>query len=160
MFPPPFFSAFRVPRSAFSSSFLMKRFSQRGMYNPVADINIVPMMDLVWNLLIVFMLATPLLEQSIDVKLSKQNSTGTPLEAKDVTTVNLDSSGRAFVNGKPTTLAQLEQLAKNEVRKDPQHAVVVRGDEKVPYGKFVEIVDHLKLAGVTKLGIVGLTGKS
>ncbi len=47
----------------------MKRISQRGMYNAVADINIVPLMDLVFNLLIVFMLATPLLEQSMDIKL-------------------------------------------------------------------------------------------
>ncbi len=138
----------------------MKRFSQRGMYNPVADINIVPMMDLVWNLLIVFMLATPLLEQTIDVKLPSQNSAGTPLDPKNVTTVNLDSSGHAFVNGRLISILDLERLAKNEIKNDPQHAVVVRGDEKVPYGKFVEIVDHLKLAGVTKLGIVGITGKS
>ena len=133
----------------------MKRFSQRGMYNAVADINIVPMMDLVWNLLIVFMLATPLLEQSIDLKLPSAKS-GAPMDAKDMTTVNLDATGHLFVDKKPVTYAELEQLVRVQIQHDPQHAVVIRGDEKVNYGKFVEIVDKLKLAGVGKLGIANL----
>lgn len=135
----------------------MKRISQRGMYNPVADINVVPMMDLVWNLLIVFMLATPLLEQSIDLHLPSQKSAGAPVDPKEVTTVNLDSLGHSFVDGKMLNVEELQKLATGRVRANAQHAVVVRGDEKVPYGKFVEVVDHLKLAGVTKLGIVGIT---
>ena len=136
----------------------MKRFSQRGMYNAVADINVVPLMDLVFNLLIVFMLATPLLEQSIAIKLPPAKS-GAAIDTKDITTINLDSAGRIFVNEKLVELANLEQLARAKVKDNPEHAVVVRGDEKVPYGKFVEIVDRLKQAGVTKLGIVGMAGK-
>lgn len=137
----------------------MKRFSQRGMYNPVADINVVPMMDLVWNLLIVFMLATPLLEQSIDLKLPPARS-GNPVTEKDVTTVNLDAAGRAFVERQLMTVPELEKLARHKLSTNKEHAVVIRGDEKVPYGKFVEIVDHLKQAGVTRIGIMGLAGKS
>ena len=136
----------------------MKRISQRGMYNTVADINIVPLMDLVFNLLIVFMLATPLLEQSVDIKLPPLQS-GSPVDTKDMTTIHLDSTGHAIVNDKSISLPELERLARAKIKRSPQHAVVVRGDEKVPYGKFVEIVDCLKQAGVTKLGIVGLSGK-
>ncbi len=133
----------------------MKRISQRGMYNAVADINIVPLMDLVFNLLIVFMLATPLLEQSVNIKLPSTQS-GTPVDTKDITTVNLDSAGRTFVNEKLVTLPELEEIARDKIRISPQHAVLVRGDEKVSYGKFVEIVDRLKQAGVSKFGIMGL----
>lgn len=136
----------------------MKRFSQRGMYNAVADINIVPMMDLVWNLLIVFMLATPLLEQSIHLKLPAAKS-GSPMETKDITTINLDSAGHIYLDKKAVTFTELEQAARALVLQNPQQAVVVRGDEKVPYGRFVEIVDRLKLAGITKLGIASLGTK-
>ncbi len=136
----------------------MKRFSQRGMYNPVAEINIIPLMDLVFNLLIVFMLATPLLENSINIKLP-QASQGAPLDSKNITTVNLDSGGKIYLDKKAVSLADLEGLMRAQIQQDPQHAVMVRGDEKVPYGKFVEIVDHLKQAGVTKLGIMGVSPK-
>jgi biopolymer transport protein TolR len=134
----------------------VKRFSQQGMYNPMADINIVPLMDLVFNLLIVFMLTTPLLEQSIDIKLPTAQS-GTQISSKNVTTINVDPLGRAFIDEKKVSLSDIEQIVRRKITDDPQHAVLVRGDEKVPYGKFVEIVDHLKHAGVTKLGIVGIT---
>jgi len=136
----------------------MKRYSQRGMYNAVAEINIIPLMDLVFNLLIVFMLATPLLENSANIKLPAVSSS-VPLDSKDITTVNLDARGILTLDKKPVTLSQLETLMRTAVQKDPQHAVAVRGDEKVPYGKFVEIVDHLKQAGVTRLGIMGTPPK-
>ena len=135
----------------------MKRISQRGMYNAMADINVVPLMDLVFNLLIVFMLCTPLLEQSINIKLPPAHST-TLVDTKEIVTVNLDAAGRAFVDEKRVNLAELEHIARSKVLQNPQYAVLVRGDEKVPYGKFVEIVDRLKQAGVTKLGIMGMVG--
>jgi biopolymer transport protein TolR len=136
----------------------MKRHSQRGIYNAVADINIIPLMDLVFNLLIVFMLTTPLLEHSIDIKLPPSKS-GAPVNTKDLTTINLDKAGRAFIDEKMVSLPELDQLIRTRVQQNPEHPVLVRGDETVPYGKFVEIVDHLKQAGVAKLGIVGLSGK-
>jgi biopolymer transport protein ExbD len=136
----------------------MKRVSQRGMYNAVADINIVPLMDLVFNLLIVFMLTTPLLEHSIDIKLPPTQS-GSSIEPKDVTTFNLDSAGRLFLNGRLMSLKELEDYARGRVQTDPNHAMLVRGDERVPYGKFIEVIDTLKKAKVTRLGIVGMVGK-
>ncbi len=136
----------------------MKRVSQRGMYNPVADINVVPLVDLVFNLLIVFMLTTPLLEQSINIKLPRAQSTS-PMPEHDLTTVNLDAAGQIFLGKRRVSLADLEGEARSRVQTNPNHAMVVRGDEKVSYGKFVEIVDRLKKAGVTRLGIVGITGK-
>ena len=136
----------------------MKRFSQRGMYNAVADINIIPLMDLVFNLLIVFMLTTPLLEQSIDIKLPPTSS-GSPVEPKAVTIINLDAAGRIFVNEKLTDLHSLEQLAREDIRANPEQAFAIRADEKLAHGRFVEIVDHLKRAGVTRLGIVGASEK-
>ncbi len=88
----------------------MKRVSQRGMYNAVADINIVPMLDLVFNLLIIFMLTTPLLEQSIPINLpTAQNAS--PIKEHDLTTVNLDAAGGIFLDKKPATLAELESAA-------------------------------------------------
>lgn len=133
----------------------MKRVSQRGMYNATADINIIPLMDLVFNLLIVFMLATPLLEQSINLKLPTTSS-ATSVDPKQTATVNIDNTGKLTMNKTTLSLSDIEQWARNETRTNPDQAVLVRGDERVPYGKFVEVVDRLKSAGVTKIGIVGL----
>lgn len=134
----------------------MKRISQRGMYNAVADINVVPLMDLVFNLLIVFMLTTPLLENSLNLRLPRAAS-GSPVDAKACTTIELDAAGHAWIDHRIVAPAQIEALARAKVRADPEHPVLVRGDAKVSYGNFVEIVDRLKAAGVTKLGIVGST---
>jgi len=136
----------------------MKRFSRQGIYNPQTDINIIPLMDLVFNLLIVFMLTTPLLEQKIDIKLPTAQS-GSQIDSKNVTTINVNSLGWAFIDEKKVSANEIEQIIRRKIAGDAQHAVLVRGDEKVPYGKFVEIVDQLKRAGVTKLGIVGITNK-
>jgi len=80
--------------------------------------------------------------------------------AKDITTINLDSAGRIYIDKKPVTFPELEQIVRTLLQHNPQQAVVIRGDEKVNYGKFVEIVDKLKLAGVTKLGIANLVSKN
>jgi len=133
----------------------MKRISQRGMYNPIADINVIPLMDIVFNLLIVFMLTTPLLEQSINLKLPPTRA-GTAVNNTALTTVELDSAGRAFIREKMVTMAELESLAKARIATDPDHGIVIRGDERVPYGRFVELVDRLRGAGVTRLGIMGV----
>ena len=87
----------------------MKRVSQRGMYNAVADINIVPMLDLVFNLLIIFMLTTPLLEQSIPINLPTARNAA-PIKEQDLTTVNLNATGGIFLDRKPVTLAELVDL--------------------------------------------------
>ncbi len=136
----------------------MKRVSQRGMYNAVADINVVPMMDLVFNLLIVFMLATPLLEQSINIKLPAAKS-ATELNPKEFTTVSLDSAGHIYLGEKRVTLPELENLLRTKIHADPQHAVLIRGDKNGNYGKSVEIIDRLRLVGVTKFGLA-TTGKN
>jgi biopolymer transport protein ExbD len=57
------------------------------------------------------------------------------------------------------SLPELERFAQGKLAISKEHAMIVRGDKRVPYGKFVEIVDRLKKVGVTKLGIMGLSSK-
>lgn len=131
----------------------MKRFSRHGEYNPMADINVIPLMDLTFCLLIIFMLATPLLEHSLSVKLPKASS-ATPINQKATYNITIDKVGRVFLDKNMIGTEELKATMTRLAVANPETTVLVRADEGVPYGDFVKVVDTLKMAGIQKLGIV------
>jgi len=138
----------------------MKRYSKHGVYNPMADINVIPLMDLTFCLLIIFMLATPLLEHSLSVKLPPASS-ATPITQKATYNISIDKSGRVFLD--KNMVSDLDDLKNTMARlamTDPDAAVLVRADEGASYGEFVKVVDVLKAANIQKLGIVTSQKKS
>ena len=137
----------------------MKRYSKHGVYNPMADINVIPLMDLTFCLLIIFMLATPLLEHSLSVKLPATTS-APPITQKATYNISIDSAGRVYLD--KNMVSNLDDLKNTMARLgmiDPDATVLVRGDKDVPYGEFVKVVDILKAANIQKLGIVSTQQK-
>jgi len=131
----------------------MKRHSKHTIYNPYTDINVVPLVDLTFNLLIIFMLATPLLETSINLKLPQATS-GEIIESPVTRIVSVERNGRLFLDDVPMRMETLRAQLEKAARKDPEVPVLVRADEQIPYKQFVKVVDVLKEAGVKKMGIV------
>jgi biopolymer transport protein ExbD len=131
----------------------MKRHSKHSIYNPYAEINVIPLVDLTFNLLIIFMLATPLLESSINVKLPAAK-TGETMTDKVSRVVNIEKSGRVTLDDIPVPLAALQKEMEKLAAKDSEIPVLVRADENIPYRQFVAVVDTLKAAGIKKMGIV------
>jgi biopolymer transport protein TolR len=131
----------------------MKRYSRHGEYNPMADINVIPLMDLVFCLLIIFMLATPLLEHSLSVKLPK-SAKAPPLNEKAPYNISIDKAGRVFLDKNMINTDDLRDTMERLAMTNPDTSVLVRADEGVPYGDFVKVVDTLKGAGIQKLGLV------
>jgi biopolymer transport protein ExbD len=131
----------------------MKRYSKHSVYNPVADLNLIPLMDLTFCLLIIFMMATPLLEHSLSVKIPKA-SNAPPLKDKATYNISIDQTGRVFLDKNMVNMDSLRDTMARLAMTNPESAVLVRADEGVPYGDFVKVVDTLKGAGITKLGIV------
>ncbi len=132
----------------------MKRYSRHGEYNPMADINVIPLMDLTFCLLIIFMLATPLLEHSLSVKLPSSSS-APPINQKATYNITIDKLGRVFLD--KSMVSNMDDLKATMARMamvNPDAAVLVRADEGAAYGEFVKVVDVLKAAGIQKLGIV------
>jgi len=119
---------------------------------PITDINVTPLVDIMLVLLIIFMLTAHLIaRQEIEVKLPKAAAGGTmPPTTLGVT---LTREGRIFLDGKPTTGAQLRAAITAAVAKDPQTQVVVAGDRDVSHGRVVWVLDLVKGLGVGAFAI-------
>ena len=128
---------------------------------PIADINVVPYIDVMLVLLVVFMVTAPLLMQGVPVQLPQAPSA--PLEQKDKEPliVSIKSDGSYYVNlgdGKDQEAEQplvkiIEKITKI-LQLQPQTPVLVWGDVDVPYGKVVSLMAQLQTAGATSVGLV------
>jgi len=130
-------------------------FKRKDRLSAMSEINITSLLDLVFCLLIIFMITTPLLEQSIPVKLPSQaaNSGDQPDPKLKYQSVTVNSQGNYFLGKDPVTLEQLEAEFKRFAALPDPPVIAVRGDESVPYGKVAEIYILGKKAGLKQMGI-------
>src|SRR5262245_55287078 len=124
----------------------------------MSDINVVPYIDVMLVLLIIFMITAPLLTQGIDVDLPKAPANPLDPTKDEPIVLSIDKEGRFFLNVGEKPEAPLEDAAVLEkvsaiVRANPQANVVVKGDQAVPYGRVVAGYALLSQAGVQKLGL-------
>jgi biopolymer transport protein ExbD len=119
----------------------MRRFSQRNSLVTLSDINITPLLDLAFVLLIIFVITTPLLEQSLEVKLPKGGRPDRPVNERDFRTVEISPKGYYVFDGKPMALAQIEQVLVNEGRANPNLVLRIRADRTTPFDHVFQIQD-------------------
>jgi biopolymer transport protein TolR len=118
----------------------------------VSDINMVPMIDVMLVLLIIFMVAAPMLTTGLDVSLP-ESRTGNNLESQ-VPVVTLTGDGRYQFEETILTASQLQaELKKRAVGASKHQGVIVRGDQHVSYGKVVALMDIIREAGFTNVGL-------
>jgi len=118
----------------------------------MAEINIIPLVDVVLVLLVIFMVTAPMLYRGMDINLPRSASNTIKPEERVVLTVERDR--RVYVDKDLITLAQLPQKMDALHRKNPEVAVFLRADKDVPYGTVVQVMDGIKKAGIVKLGMV------
>jgi len=118
----------------------------------MAEINIVPMVDVVLVLLVIFMVTAPMLYRGMDINLPQSSSNTIKPEERVVLTVERDR--RVYVDKDLIPLAQLQQKMDALHRKNPDVSVFLRADQDVPYGTVVQVMDSIKKAGIAKLGMV------
>lgn len=119
---------------------------------PIADINIVPFVDIILVVLIIFMVTTPLImKPSINVNLPKAGSGDetTPSEL----TLSIAASGSVSMNGKPTDEAAITSYAHDLASKRPDVQAIISADKDVTHGRVVAIIDAVKSGGVKKFAI-------
>ena len=131
----------------------MKRYSQRQSLSSLSEINITPLLDLAFVLLIIFMITTPLLENSVNLVIPSSGAINPPVNSSQVQTISIDRTATIKFNNQlvdPETLtAQLIELK----RTSPDVAVVIRPDRDLPVQKLVALMDSLQRAEITKVGI-------
>ena len=132
----------------------MRRFSDRQSLHTLSELNVTPLLDLAFVLLIIFMITTPLMENSVDLVIPSSEAAKNAVDPKAVQTIAINREAKIELNGEPVELAQLEgQLtALKEAR--PEVAVVIRSDRELAVQKLIDVMDAVQRAKITKVGVV------
>ncbi len=120
---------------------------------PMSEINVTPMVDVMLVLLVIFILTAPLMASSIKLDLPKTDA-ATASEAPQFVTLVVDKTGQIFLNDKPIALDALKASLTQTAVKNPDTEVQLRADEAVPYGKVVEVMGAAQKAGLNRIGFV------
>jgi len=123
-----------------------------GLYQPLAEINVTPLVDVMLVLLIIFMVTAPMLAAGIRVNLPKA-ATAAPLEAKDPVVVAVAKDGAIFVGKDSISRDALAAAVKAKLGQS-NGVVQLRGDKDASYGDVVFVMDELAANGVTRIAIV------
>lgn len=117
------------------------------------EINVVPLLDLAWNLLVVFMIVVTASVQGINVNLPKASAAAGKIKPS-TKAITIASEGTIYLDSFPVTLPELEARLRQAKSSDPNLPVVVRGDEKVEYKNVIAVLDLLSKLEITQLGLV------
>jgi len=124
----------------------------------VAEINVVPYIDVTLVLLVVFMITAPLLMQGVKVELPAANSAPMDIKEQEPFIVSIKSDGSYWVDQKghnvATSLGDVKDRVAKVLRQKPQTPVLVWGDANVDYGSVVNLMSELQLAGASSVGLV------
>ena len=120
---------------------------------PMSEINVTPMVDVMLVLLVIFILTAPLMASSIKLELPKTDA-ATASEAPKFVVLVVDKAGQIFLNDKPIALDALEASLTQTSVQNPETEVQLRADKAVPYGKVVEVMGAAQKAGLNRIGFV------
>ncbi|HWW02423.1 MAG TPA: biopolymer transporter ExbD [Candidatus Acidoferrum sp.] len=131
----------------------MRRFSQRSALVTLSEINITPLLDLAFVLLIIFVITTPLLEQSISLKLPQGGKPDKPIDKRDIYTVEISPKGTYSLNRQPMSLDQLEANLKKDYSANPNLVVYIRADEMGRNKDLYAVIDRCQRNGITRYSL-------
>ena len=124
---------------------------------PYDDINITPMLDLAYVLLVIFIIMTTASVQGIKVDLPKASSS-VSLSKPKTKAITINQQGEVFLDAYPVTMADLESQLRTEKATNPDFPIVVKGDATVQYQKVMDVLDLLRRLDLNQVGLV--TGKA
>jgi biopolymer transport protein ExbD len=131
----------------------MRRFSQRSALVTLSEINITPLLDLAFVLLIIFVITTPLLEQSINLKLPQGGKPAKDLDKRDIRTVEISPQGIFTLNRQRMSLDQLEANLLRDFRANPNLVVYIRADEMGRNKDLYAVIDRCQRNGITRYSL-------
>jgi biopolymer transport protein ExbD len=131
----------------------VRRYSQRQSLSSLSEINVTPLLDLAFVLLIIFMITTPLLENSMSLVIPSSGATNPPINSSQVQTVSIDRSETIRFNNQVVNLETLTTQLIRLKQTNPDLAIVIRPDRELPVQKLITLMDALRHAQITKVGI-------
>jgi len=132
----------------------MRRFSDRHSLHTLSELNVTPLLDLAFVLLIIFMITTPLMEKSVPVVLPTDVAAKGAIDPSEVQTVTISRDGQIKLNTEPVGLAQLEEQLSMLKQTQADIAVVIRSHKDLPVQKLIDVMAAAQRAQITKVGVV------
>jgi biopolymer transport protein TolR len=120
---------------------------------PMSDINMTPLVDVMLVLVVIFIITAPLLANSVRLDLPHTEA-AKPGEGGRFVSVVVDKAGRIFLDAKPIEMARLGDRLSATARQNPETELQLRADQAVPYGRVVEIMGAAQKAGLNRIGFV------
>ena len=118
----------------------------------MAEINVIPLVDVVLVLLVIFMVTAPMLYRGIDINLPKSATNTIKPETRAVLSIERDQ--RLYLDKDPISIVQLERKLRALKDQSSDVSIFLRADREIPYGTVVQVMDSIKKAGIEKLGMV------
>ena len=128
------------------------RFERTTGPQPMSEINMTPLIDVMLVLLVIFMLAAPLLTPTLQLDLP-QAASAQPPAAPQIVQLALDRDGRVHLDERMVTPEELARRLAEVARANPQAEVQLRADAAVPYGQAVALLDRVRQAGLSRVGL-------
>ena len=122
----------------------------------MTEINLTPLMDLTFILLITFIITFPLIEQGVALNLPTGD--GDALEEAKSVMVSVNKAGDLFLDQQQMTYEQLSDAIQAAAAADPDVTVLIRADESIRYGRVVDVIQILRKAQITKMSLVNQSG--
>jgi biopolymer transport protein ExbD len=130
----------------------MRRFSQRNSLVTLSEINITPLLDLAFVLLIIFVITRPLLEQNIDLQLPKNMGAADArsIDRRNIRLVEITADGDYLYQGRRVAFRQLEENLAATFRQNPKLIVDIRADKRTPWDFVIAVFDACLRHGITQ----------
>lgn len=117
------------------------------------DLNIIPMIDIMFFLLVFFMLSTMYMVEQKTIPVNLPQATSATIDNKTNFTVILKDDGSIYLEDQQTDIQTLLMQATKEQKNNPSFAIIIRADKDINYDKVVSFIDTLKKAGITRFGL-------
>lgn len=117
------------------------------------DLNIIPMIDIMFFLLVFFMLSTMYMVEQKTIPVNLPQATSATIDNKTNFTVTLKDDGSIYLEDQQTDIQTLLMQATKEQKNNPSFAIIIRADKDINYDKVVSFIDTLKKAGITRFGL-------
>lgn len=118
----------------------------------LAEMNVIPLVDVVLVLLVIFMVTAPMLHRGMDIKLPTSSSN--TLKAGERIVLTIERDQKLYLDKDPVSVVQLERRLRAVKQRNPAAWVYLRADRDIPYGRVVQVMDGVKRAGIERLGMV------
>lgn len=133
---------------------------RRNRRRPMSEINVVPYIDVMLVLLVIFMVTAPLLYQGVDIELPQAEADPLSQDEREPVIVEVDRNGRMYLSigdqpdDAPVRIEEIIQIVATLMRAQPDTPIYVRGDAEVPYARVIMVMTALQQAGVPQVGLM------